>query len=430
MRALILRFGLVQALVTVIGGLLAPIMYLMLMEKGVQLHQFGALISVSTLSAILCEMPFGTLSDQLGRKRVFLLGEGVLVLVATGMLLADSFVQLLPVMALNGLATALFSGSLDALFVEQVEKLNDSGAAQELQQAQALFGISQVLGLAAGSVLSGLLPGWLRPFSERVSWLGFYEVNCAIMIPCLLLHIVFTALVLEESSVANPRLELKQALRSVRPIIKQAAGVVRAAPALQLFLLIEFIGGVAIISLEQFWQPRLATLVDSKQSTWLFGALFAVSYVCGAIGQALSIPLAQTFRHRYDFMLIVLELLLAALFIVAAAQHSLAGFVTAYLVLFLVAGVTVSPFLTLFHSLVPETHRSTMLSIKSLVTQCDAMLGALVAGVIANNFGIAAAWTAAGCLFLVSASLYLFPAVSAFARSLASSTREQKPSAS
>lgn len=417
MQGLVLRFGIMQAMITAVGGILAPVMYLMFADKGLQLDQIGILVAVATLSAMCFELPFGVLADNYGRKRVFIVGECLLLVVAAGLWLADSFEMLLVFMALSGMSTALFSGTLDALFVEKFIA-NQSEGGMTLQQAQASFGIFQVLGIAAGSLLAGLLPGWLRGFTDASASIGFYEINCVLMIPLVLMHMGLTVLLIEESAHAAPQ-RRETFVATLKPFVATTVSVLRSSRTLQVLLFIDLLGGMAMISLEQLWQPRLAEFVDQRDSTWIFGALFAANYVCMAAGQALSIPLTRLFGQRYDLMLVAAELGLGTMFVVFALQQSLTGFAIAYLGLFLVAGLTLPTFLTLFHMVIPEAHRSTMLSVKSLFTQGGAMGGAILAGFLAKGFGIATAWTVAGAIMVLSASMYLMPAVRRFGREFA-----------
>ena len=78
MKTITQRFGIVGGVITAIQGIIAPVLYLMLLDKGVTIAEVGALLAILTFFGLVLEIPFGTLADNFGRKRIFLAGEVVL----------------------------------------------------------------------------------------------------------------------------------------------------------------------------------------------------------------------------------------------------------------------------------------------------------------------------------------------------------------
>jgi MFS family permease len=418
MKNIILKFGLVQGGVTAINGVIAPIMFLLFMDKGLGLLEMGMLLATSTLCVVLFEIPFGSLADNFGRKKVFLMGESILILVMAGFWLAESFYSLMFFMALNGISTALFSGTLDALFVERFnEKKKDTS--MNLLEAQASLGSFQVLGLALGATTAGLIPGWFESITSGTTLIDFYEINLVILLPFLLIHMLVTYKIIDESSMVKNRQKERSMLSDMGEIISRTGKELASCPILKVLLVMDFLGGVSFITLEQLWQPMLSEIINEKESTWMFGIIYALNFVCLGIGQGLSIPVAKLFKNHYAPMLIVCEFIIGGLFIVFAFQGSLSGFITVYLVLHLFTGMAVAPNVAMFHEKVKEEQRSTMLSVKSLITQAGALGGALMAGYIANKFGIATAWILAGIVTFISALFYLVPAIITFSKEMA-----------
>ena len=427
MNKLIIRFGVVSAGVTALSGIIAPVLYLLFMDKGMGLIEMGMLLATSTFCAAAFEIPFGSLADRIGRKKVFLIGEACLFFVVIGFWLVDSFKGLLLIMFINGLSTALFSGTIDALFVERFNQIKDS-ISMNLMEAQAQVGIFQVLGLAVGSIFAGLLPGWLAFISDETSYIGFYEINFVLLIPFILLHMFVTDKFIEESAVSKRFDGILSMIDDAKQIMSNSAKELSLSPVFKVLLLMEFLGGVAFISLEQLWQPTLSELIDEKENTWIFGVIYAFNFVFMGIGQGLSIPLGKLFKHDYAPMLLILELILGGLFLVFAFQESLTGFIVVYFLINLLSGMVVAPNMTMFHEKVREEYRSTMLSIKSLITQAGAMFGALVAGVLAHNYGMSVAWIAAGIIGAAAALFYLVPSVLKFSKEMSYSLLENEKS--
>ncbi|WHI47476.1 MFS transporter [Microbulbifer sp. VAAF005] len=416
-HALILKFGLVQAGISAISGMIAPIIFLLFMSKGIELHEMGILLAVATISTVVLEVPFGALADRYGRKKTFIAGELILLFVVIGFWWSSSFAELIVFMILNGLSIALFSGTIDALFVEQFNVVSRDGETN-LMEAQASVNIFQMIGLAVGAVFSGLIPVWFSFVSDSYDSIGFYEVGFVFLVPLILIHMLCTFYFVGESeSMGEP--VGSNFFREVHSTIKSAFDVIVENPVFKPLLLIDFISGVAFISLEQLWQPMLSTLVDSKESLWLFGILFALNYVCMAVGQGCSIPLSRVFKNNYSNMLLVLEFCTGLLFFIFAIQSDLYGFIVVYLLLHVVVGISMAPGSAMFHEKIPESRRSTILSVKSLIAQGGATAGALVAGYTAHYFSISIAWSIAGFVFIISSFLYLLPSISNLSKDMA-----------
>jgi MFS family permease len=86
---------------------------------GASPSMIGALASVAGLSTMVSALPFGVLSDRLGRKRVMMLGVACFVAVPLLYLASRSPVHLLPARALLGVARAS-TFSIGFLFVSEV----------------------------------------------------------------------------------------------------------------------------------------------------------------------------------------------------------------------------------------------------------------------------------------------------------------------
>ncbi|CAM4178368.1 MFS transporter [Pseudoalteromonas byunsanensis] len=412
MKNLIMKFGLIQAGVAAIGGVIAPIMYLMFMDKGLGLLEMGLLLAASTLFVVIFEIPFGSLADSYGRKKTFLIGEFLLLLVIIGFTVVDSFEGLLLIMALNGISSALFSGTLDALFVERFNAEKESGS-PNIMEAQAQVTSFQMLGLALGAVVAGFLPIWFEFMSAGNDFIDFYEVNFVLLIPIVIFHIFMTIKFIDESNVKRTN---KSIFDGISEVLGEAGKQVASSPILKILFILDFMGGAAFISLEQLWQPMLSEIIDDKGSSWIFGLIFAANFICLAIGQVLSIPLSKLFKNNYVPLLVICGFIIGGLFVVFSIQESLTGFICIYLLLFMFSGVTVAPVLAMFHENVEEESRSTMLSVKSLVAQAGAFSGALTAGFVADKFGMPTAWLIAGGVVIASTFLYFAPSIISFSK--------------
>jgi MFS transporter, DHA1 family, quinolone resistance protein len=411
MNALVRRYALVNASMAALFGLSMPIMYLALMEKGISLGQIGTLMAAFTISTMLFEVPFGALADTIGRKRVFLLGEAVMLLATVGMWLAGGLWALCVVMVLNGMSRALLSGSLDALMVEQLRETGgqDGISSAEILAAQAKVGGLSALSLGIAAIVGGFLPMWLA--GTVPAWLSvrYYEVNFMLMVPLIAAHLVLTAALIRERRPAAGDHPADRTPRSGALLMLRALGTVRRSPTMLKLMAIQVIGGAALAAIDIFWQPRLGEFIDARDGSWLFGLLCSISFIAMSFGHKIAARLAALFRHSYMRLLLVLQVAMGAVIILFAMQQGVYGFFAAYTLLYLIVGAMAAPMLTVLHENADDAMRSTLLSMKSLFQQLGALFGALTGAAIAQSHGINVAWLSMGVAVLVGCALFIAP---------------------
>ncbi len=401
------RFFVIRAFSGLIMGVIAPVMYLVLQAKGFNMLQIGTLVIVSSISTMVLEVPCGMLSDRLGRKTLFILGQLSMLLFVLGMYAINSWELMLLVMVCAGMSTAMISGTLDALFVEQL-KAQQCGSRQ-LQRGLAHFSLANQLGMLLGALLSGALfaDAVLVTSGDSSSNLADYTMNYGLVALLLPLQMLLSGYLLHESSSSNAttvRQGLLQLLQQAwQPLMQQAT--------LRLLLLSSALGAMAYISFEKFWQLQLKTLIGEQPLAWLFGALFAGSILLGVAGQAMSPRFCRLFNYNYVAANIAIRLLQAALFAALFWAQQWLSFVLIFALIYWVSALSYSPVMTLFHSEVRDSERSTMLSIRSVFLQLGAVLGVGIAACSAEYGSLRLA-------FLVSALIYLLSIAVLFAPSL------------
>lgn len=414
LKRLIRKYTLTNASMAAAFGLNLPIVTLMFLDKGLTLWDIGLLVSVFSISTMVFEVPFGTLADSIGRRKVFVLGEVCLFIANAGFWLADTLPLLILAMVFSGMSRALLSGSLDALFVEQFNE-----AAQTEQEkasymaAQANMTSISTLCLGIASILGGLLPMWLEGLTSSTELIGFYEINYVILLPITAIHILVTISLIEESKLVDKKKSRHQFIKDIGPFIAQSVRIMRSSPLLTGLILVEFLAGIVFMALTNLWQPQMAQLADPKSQLWLFGILCSVSFIAMSVGYKLAIRCSELLANNYVRLLALLQVSIALAFAALALFPSLVGFFMCYVILSLLHGMTIAPTLTLFHAQVQEQYRSTSLSVKSFFEQCGGLIGALAGGYIATTSGVPTVWVICAVLAALTIVVFIHPKITA-----------------
>ncbi|MBN1234600.1 MAG: MFS transporter [Methanotrichaceae archaeon] len=137
--------------VAVLGfSLIAPFFPRYVMDLGASYSMLGFIVSIYGAVQLLTQIPMGRLSDQVGRKKIMLLGLATFTILPPLYIYAQSVHSLLFIRALGGVGASAVWPIAMALIVDQAEAKN-RGAAMGLYNA-AFFSA-----LALGPLLGGAL---------------------------------------------------------------------------------------------------------------------------------------------------------------------------------------------------------------------------------------------------------------------------------
>lgn len=131
-------------------SLLFPVMPLYAKSAGASVSQVGLVIAVYSYVAAVTLIPFGMLSDKLGRRTLLIIGLALFAVAPLLYPLATSPEQLILFRAIHGLASATFIPAASALIVD---------LAPQAQRGEALgwFTASTQLSFVVGPITGGLV---------------------------------------------------------------------------------------------------------------------------------------------------------------------------------------------------------------------------------------------------------------------------------
>jgi DHA1 family quinolone resistance protein-like MFS transporter len=388
-----------------IVGLLIPVMVLLQLEKGLDLFQIGITIAIYSGTVILLELPTGGLADAIGRKRVYLISLVMSFLAGLVILIAWNFTTMAVGTFFMGVARALSSGSMDAWFIDEFNKIEPEG---NLQEALAKVGTFIPGGLGVGSLIGGLLPMSLGKIISQVPGFGVYSANLITMNTLVIVQFLLTSMLVVEHLHPDRSSNIWSGFKQTPEVISTSLQYGVKNRIILMLLVSALAWGLGLSGLENLWQPHVKNILGSDSQTWIFGLLSAGYFLAGSLGYILITPICKLFNNNYPQVLFGTRLLMGTFFFLLALQGNLAGFAVFYLTLFVFNGMSNPPHAAIFNAQIPEAKRSTLLSFESFFLQIGVLFGSLIMGYISNTVSIPIAWFFGSGIWGVSSLVYFF----------------------
>ncbi|WP_299933015.1 MFS transporter [uncultured Pelagimonas sp.] len=383
-------------------GLTVAVVALALTDRGMDLFQISLLFGVYSLTTMAMELPFGGLADSIGRKPVFLTAV-VASLVSLALFLSTSDFHVLALsFAFIGFGRALRSGTLDAWFVETFKALAPN---VDVQPALAKAQWANAVGLAIGAILGGILPDLLGEVAKSLG-VGIYDVSYVASFIVMLGVFIFTMFAIIETPRPLNAAALIHGLANVPVVIKDASLLVLKHPTLSVLLAALALFLMATNPVEVIWPTHAKPMLDERYANTVIGVVTATYFFSIAFGASLSPHISRMFKRRHAITLTASFACLATVQIALALQSSIIGFATVFVLYSVILGVSETPASSILHRCVDDHHRSTMLSLRSLIQQLGAALGLVLAGTIAEIYSTPIAWIV-GAVFLFIAVILI-----------------------
>ncbi|HUM71975.1 MAG TPA: MFS transporter [Chloroflexota bacterium] len=379
---------------------------LLYQARGITLFEIGLAMAVYSATIVLLEVPTGGLADAVGRKRVTLLAYGLMALTGVIHLFTFTFPLLVVGWALYGVSRALASGALEAGFGVALQA---SDPEIDLQPALAKAGTVSLLALGmgtlAGSAIPQLFAGLPADGTAVLTPLAM-PVLVSLVLKLILMGVVTTAV--HEKQPEGAENSWRGGFRQMPLILRDAVQLSRRNSTIGLLLATTAAGGLAMVALETFWQPRFATLLGgAAENSLYFGVLMAASFGVGMAGNMAATPLTRWLRQRYALVAALAQGLFGLSLLVLAGQTAVPLAALFFWLTYFNMGLINSPHATLINREIPAARRSAMLSVQSLAGYAGAMLGSILLGYLAEQQSISAAWMVAGLVVVVSSGLYI-----------------------
>jgi len=380
------------------AGLIIPISVLFMLSRGLSLTEIGIAFAAQGFVVLALELPTGGLSDSLGRRPVLILASLVGLASLALLFQAHSLPMFVAASALQGVYRALDSGPLEAWYVDAT-LASDPNARIEAGLGAGSSVLS--IGIAGGALLSGALVA-LRPIGSIAPLelpllvaFGFYLVNLAAVF-----------LLLTEVRVARGIRALTSSVGAVPGIVREGLGLLRSSRVLLALVLVELFWGFSMVTFESLFPVRLSEVLgDTEDAAALMGPFSSAAWMASAVGSAAI--LAVSSRLGIARSAAALRIFQGLTILGMGLLAGPVGVVTAYLACYVAHGASNPMHTTLLHRQVDGPHRTTVLSMNSMISQPAGAIGAIVLGALADGASISMAMVVGGIVCAAAAPLYI-----------------------
>lgn len=401
-RALTYRYAFLIGLLELAIAVPMPVLVLHMTGRGLDLAIIGIAFTIRAVLVVLLELPTGGLADAIGRRPIAL---------ASQLFTAASFMALLfvsgPFLALvyallQGIGAALHSGALDAWYVDELKRLEPD---VELQPHLAAVNVFQAVGMLVGTTLGGFLPR-LTAGLELAFPLSDFGIALFAGLALRLLVWLLTFVLMREP--IKPQGSDPVGLGAVPTILKDAFGLSRSIPQIRWLLVAAFASGLAMVSIETFWQPIAAfTFGSDAVDSVPFGVLGTLSGVALLGGSLAVMRWGKRFPGGPAALAGFSTLLRGAAILLFAMMTGSAGLALTFALVYFALATSNVPHYALMHDSIPSARRSSMMSVHSLVFFGGIALASGPLGWLATVEGPRLALGIAGALTILASLAYV-----------------------
>jgi MFS family permease len=379
-------------------GLLIPIGVLLMLSRGLSLTEIGLATSVQGFVVLALELPTGGLADSLGRRPVLIVASVVGLLSLALFYVADSVAMFAAAWFLQGVYRALDSGPLEAWYVDATLAADPNARIESgLGAGNSVLSVA----IASGALLaSGLVA------LDPIDALDALELPLLVALALTVVHFGATVVLMTEARMARGVRAVASSIGNVPRVVGDGLRLLRSSRVLLALVLVELFWGFAMVTFERFFPVRLADVVgDTDGAAALMGPVSSVAWFVSAAGAASIATVSRRLgvARSAAALRIFQGLAIVGLGVLAGPL----GVISAYLACYLTHGASNPLHMTLLHRQVDGPHRTTILSMNSMVSQPAGAIGAIVLAALADGTSLTTAMVVGGIACAAAAPLYI-----------------------
>lgn len=341
--------------------IISPILPQIGAELDVEDALLGTLVSAYSLMVGIFAIISGPISDRIGRRRILLLGTGIMTAALALHALATSYPTFLGVRVLAGMAGGVLSGSAVS-YIGDYFPYERRGWATGWVMSGSAFG--QIIGIPAGILLAGPR-GFKAPFVLFAVMMGLTFLLVLLRVP-------------QPNVRRSSRLTIKSAVGNYVRMLSRIRVAAASAAYFLMFL------GVSMYVVYLF--------------AWLesdIGATFrqiATLSLIGGLANVLTGPQAGRLSDKIGRKVMILTSCVGLSIVMALTTLVIEDMMIAYAFYFVtmvLVAMRISPFSALLTALVSDKRRGSLMSLAVAIGQIGFALGGVFAGPLYANYGYA-----------------------------------------
>jgi predicted MFS family arabinose efflux permease len=353
-------------------------------ELGIGESALGTLVSAYSIMVGLFAIVAGPVSDKIGRRRILLLGTGVMTIALLMHHFVVGYYSFLAVRVGAGCAGGILSGSAVS-YIGDYFPYNRRGWATGWVMSGMAFG--QIAGIPLGIVLAGA-------YGFKVAFYLFAVAMGATFV------LIWFRVPQPDVPRSQGRLTVGSALRNYKAMLAQSE---IAAAALAYFTM--FLGVSFFVVYLPYWL---------EQSLGASPNAIATLFVVGGIANVITGPQAGKLSDRIGRKRIVIWSCIGLSIVMLLTTLLVREFWVAYLLYFstmVLVAMRLSPFSALLTALVSDERRGSLMSMTIALGQVGFAAGAAMAGPLYSRFGYGSNTVVAAAAVLMMAGIvaYLVP---------------------
>ncbi len=393
------KFGILFLLHAFQAGIIAPVISLLFLSKGIQISQLAIIMGVYAGTVLLLEVPTGVLADLFGRKKIFLLAIVFSSASIIVFIVSANIVHIVIGIIFYGTSRALSSGSLEALFIDKVIQLEGK---EGLAGASAKLNIYESLGLTIGAVIGGFLP----TLSKNISiFSSIYDLNLLVRLAVTITVGILTIIMIVDIS---PEKFEESGFKMLKNHIKLSGELLRKETKLLIIFLSVFSTGIFFFSLETYWQPQFLPILPNNSYLWILGIVSFFYFAAALLGTLISKGIMKSKKINANILYPVGRILLALSFVFLAIQIHIQGFIMFFALVYLFLGISSIPESVLMNEIIPSRYRASILSLNSFILQTGALCAAFFSAKFLVKFQISALWVVASGILFITSIFFVF----------------------
>ena len=349
--------------------LIIPVVVLVYTSKGITVGDFFLIQGIFRLAAFLFEIPSGYMSDCLSRRRVMIAGGVSTIAGYVSIALASGFWTLIMGEALLGIASALFSGTLEAYTYDLLKRnKTQKQFLKEFGNITTWAGVAEFVAMIIGGILYGYIGAnilWIETVIMLFGTVAFLFLPELLEVKRVVKHkdAITDAVSITANTLKNPRLR-------------------------NLILFPSLYGAFTII---MFWilQPIMDTV---KIPVGLFGVYAGASQLFRIILSKYAYKICEKLGEIRTSMITIGAVVIGiTMGLIATHINNMPLIYIACMIL------AVSPsfrilnnlqYNTLIHHSIKSNERGTVLSTRAMVATIVGAIGLIMAKFLLDGFGI------------------------------------------